>query len=310
MPRFIGKFEDLKTIRSESYDGKSRYLCPYCDSIYGKEPDQSGCVIFDKRKLSGYCFRCETRITHDGLPDLEYLRERILKKEGSMEGESKLLEISWLKSIFDNPEVLEYMHSRFIYNSTLERFNIKSCNIPSPGVVFINKIINENYTDFMQVRLIQNPKFKHVFLRDLIKKLCWIDLVGNQDLIICEGFIDGLSAFQHSKELDQRLNPLPLGGKTITNSQIQELNSFCSSFPEVNITVCMDGGFFEDTLKVASKIYQSCYNTNIKVMPMPFNRDLNEISTKEFLIQYNQCLQFEPSKIKYIRNKVYNKSRL
>ena len=69
--------------------------------------------------------------------------------------------------------------------------------------------------------------------------------------------------------------------------------------------MCLDGGFFEDTLKAATKIYQSTYNTVIKVMPMPYNRDLNEITTEEFNFWYKSSLLFTPSDIKYIRNKVY-----
>ena len=113
-----------------------------------------------------------------------------------------------------------------------------------------------------------------------------------------------MSAYQHSQG---KLNPIILGGKTITDLQIEELREFCSKHKEVNIVVCLDGGFFEDTLKVANKIYQNCYNTKVQVMPMPFNKDLNEISSYKFEELYSKTLNFEPSKVQYIREQVYKK---
>lgn len=301
MRRFIGKFEDLNKIRSKSYNGNSRYFCPYCDTINGKTPDEEGCVIWNHKKQSGYCFRCNTLITHDGLPDIEYIKSKLIKEEENPE--DQLLKIDWLQSIEENKEVLDYMHSRYISTSTLKKFNVKACSDPLDGVVFINKVIDNDYTDFMQARFINSTEFKHAFLKDLNKKLCWLHLCDSNDLIVCEGFTDGLSAYQHS---DYTLNPIILGGKTITNFQIDELKEFCNEYKNVNITVCMDGGFFEDTLKVANKIYQNCYNTIIHVMPMPFNKDLNEINSLEYKKYFNKRLLFEPSKIQYIRNQIYN----
>ena len=299
MKKFIGKFEDLKKVRSFSYNGKTRYYCPYCDTVHGKTPDTEGCLSFNQKTLSGYCFRCGTVVTHDGLKDLEYVQSQLLQKEE--ETNKTLLKVDWLKPVFDNPEVLDYMHSRYITNYTLKRFNIRACDTPD-GVVFINKIIDDEYTDFMQARFVNDPDFKHAFLKDLQKKLCWLHLADTNNLIICEGFTDGLSAYQHSKG---SLNPIIVGGKTITDQQLGELKDFCKNYKEVNIVVCMDGGFFEDTLKVANRIYQSCYNTIVKVMPMPYNKDLNEITSADYKIQFEKCLQFEPSKVGYIRNKVY-----
>lgn len=306
MKRFIGKFEDLKEVKNVSYNGKIRYFCPYCDTIHGRAKDKSGCVVFDKRSMSGYCFRCNTFITHDGLQDLEYIKAKILKQKqiADSKKENKLLKIDWLTPIWENKEALEYMYRRFIVDETMERFNIKACSLPD-GVVFINKVIEDNYTDFMQARFINDNNFKHVFLEDLVKKLCWLHLADDNNLIICEGFTDGLSAYQHS---EGRLHPIILGGKTITDLQIEQLREFCSKYKDVNIIVCMDGGFFEDTLKVANKIYQSCYNTKVKVMSMPFNKDLNEISSTKFKELYSKILDFEPSKVQYIREQVYKKS--
>lgn len=305
MKKFIGKFEDLKKIKNISYNSKVRYYCPYCDTVHGKSKDTKGSVSFDNKKMSGYCFRCGTFITHDGLQDLEYIKSKILKNKQAEESkkDNKLLKIDWLKPIFDNKEVVEYMYRRFIVPETLERFKIKACDSPD-GVVFINKVIEEEYTDFMQARFINDNNFKHVFLVDLIKKLCWLHLAESNNLIICEGFTDGLSAYQHS---EGKLHPIILGGKTITDLQIEELREFCNKHKEVNITVCLDGGFFEDTLKVANKIYQNCYNTNVNVMPMPFKKDLNEISSNKFKDLYSKTLTFEPSRVQYIREKVYKK---
>lgn len=300
MRRFIGKFEDLNKIRSLSYNGRVRYFCPYCDTVHGKEPDAVGCVIWNNRSQTGYCFRCETFISHDGLPDLGYIKQKLIYEEE--QPESKLLKIDWLSSIEDNKTALNYMHSRYISTRTLKRFNVKACSNPLDGVVFINKIIDNDYTDFMQARFINSNEFKHAFLRDLNKKLCWLHLATTNNLIICEGFTDGLSVYQLS---DYTLDPIILGGKTITDLQIQELKEFCNSFKTVNITVCLDGGFFEDTLKVAKKIYNSCYNTLLHVMPMPFNQDLNEISIKNYKECFNNRLLFEPSRVQYIRNQVY-----
>lgn len=306
MKKFIGKFEDLKEVKSISYNGKIRYFCPYCDSVHNKTKDKAGCLTFDKNKMSGYCFRCGTFVTHDGLQDLEFINSKLLKQHriNNDTNNNKILKIDWLIPIFDNKEVLDYMYRRFIETKTLERFNVKACSSPD-GVVFVNQIIENKYTDFMQVRFINDNNFKHIFLEDVVKKLCWLHLAKTNNLIVCEGYTDGLSAYQHSKG---NLNPIILGGKTITDLQIEELKNFCSKYKEVNVIVCLDGGFFEETLKVANKIYQSCYNTKVQVMHMPFKLDLNEISSYKFEELYNKILTFEPSKVQYIREKVYKKS--
>ena len=303
MKKFIGKLEDLKNIKSQSYNGNTRYYCPYCDSVHGKTADITGCLTFSQKTLSGYCFRCHTIVTHDGLKDLDYIQQLLLKKEE--DSSDQILKIDWLEDISKNLEVLEYMHSRFITDKTLSRFNVKACSDPIDGVVFINKIIDNDYTDFMQARFINNNNFKHAFVKDQVKRLCWLYLADSPKIIICEGFTDALSAYQHSSNHGETLNPVVLGGKSITDQQISELKTFCSKYKNVDIVVCMDGGFFEDTLKIAYKVYQSCYNSAVKVMPMPFNKDLNEINSDQYSIYYNKCLQFEPSKVRYIRNKVY-----
>ena len=299
MKKFVGKLQDLTNLKSYSINGKSRYFCPYCDSIHKKEPDIWGCVVFDQSKLSGYCFRCSTPITHDGLQSLDYLESKLNKSE--LKETDQILKINWLSPALDNEKVTEYLNNRFIFNSTIKRFRVKACSDPFDTVVFINKE-EELTTDFLQARFINNPKQNHAFLRDITKKLCWLHHASTPDLILCEGFISGLSAYQHS---NGSLHPIILGGKTITPSQLLELKNYTSKHKSVNITVCLDGGFFEDTLKAATKIYQSTYNTVIKVMPMPYNRDLNEITTEEFNFWYKSSLLFTPSDIKYIRNKVY-----
>jgi hypothetical protein len=305
MKRFVGKLEDLRDIKSTSHDGKVRYFCPYCDSVHGRSPDKEGCLVFNQNTLSGYCFRCETLVTHDGLKSLDYIKSQIEKHSEKERGEN-LLKIDWLIPIENNPEALEYIQSRYITSGTLRRFNVMSFDDPL-AVVYINKILPEDCTDFLQGRFIKDKDFKHAFIKNTVKPLCWLHLAESPNLILCEGFTDGLSAYQHGKYNGDTLHPVVLGGKTITEDQIQELREYCSNYSKVVINVCMDGGFFEDTLKIASKVYQTCYNAELNVIHMPYGKDLNEISSSTFKGLYEKKYSFEPCKLQYIRNEVYGK---
>lgn len=313
MSTFVGSFSDLgKPVRGSRSRG--RYNCPYCDTVHGKSKDENACVTFDQRKQTGICFRCKTIIVNDGLADLDYILEQLKsdkKYDEREQAEKQKLKIDWTLPIMHNYEVWNYMHERKISNHAIERFNVRSCSFPLNGVVFVNKLIDNTYTDFFQIRVLtEEHSRRHAILRDLIKKACWLHLANTPNLIICEGFAGGLSAYQHTLEVfgkGNHLNPVVLLGTSITDIQLSELKTYCSKYEKVKIWVCLDGGFFEDTLKVAGRIFNSCYNSEIKVVPMPFDSDPNDLDCRHFLKTLRKSLSFEPSRIQDIRNKVYNK---
>lgn len=309
--RFIGRFEDLQEKKSESYNGKFRYFCPYCDSIHGKSKDDEGCVIFNMNTMSGYCFRCETLITHDGLMSEEYIQSKLSGKIETAESDkakTDKINIDWLTSANNNKVVMDYLKGRNITQKSIDRFNLLACSSPFNGVAFYNKLIDDKHTDYLYLRGIDSKSnHKHTFIKDVVKKPSWLDKVNTNEVVLCEGFFDGLAVYQHGLELPTQLCPVILSGKIVTNYQLSEIKSTLVKQNQVNITVCMDGGFFEDTLKIADKLYQGCYNSKIYVMILPYGKDPNEVSKEMFLKSFKYRLEYEPSKKQYIRDRVYNR---
>jgi hypothetical protein len=300
----IGNRSDLGTPVSK-IGTKERHNCPYC-VLNGKTPDDGHSLSYDIHKNFGICFRCATIITSDGVRDLEYIKSLLLGSELSdlEKGNSQKLLISWTTPIAENPVAYQYMLNRYIEPKTLERFNIRATNEPFDGVVFINEFIEEKYTSYYQIRVI-NEDTKHAILRDQVKKLAWLCYADTPDIIIVEGFTSGLSAYQHCG-----FNPVVLSGKSMTDYQLHELRSWCSKHSKPNIYVCLDGGFLEEALKVCNKIYKNCYNAVVKIVPLVYNADPNDLNQVDFNRCLGKALNFEPSLTRYIRNKVYNNGNL
>lgn len=305
----IGSVSELVKIKSKS-GTKIRYYCPFCVTIHGKAQDNVGCFLYDLSTMTGYCFRCHSQVIHDGLRDLELIANQLqgedIESEYEKANSQKLRLEGWTTPILENREALIYMKKRGFQYSTLERFGIRACNDPNLGVIFPNKLIEGKYTDFYQIRYV-SYKYRHSMIGNLIKKLCWIDKAETPRLILVEGFSSGLSAYEHTcKWKNDYLNPVILCGNSITPIQLLELKEFCSKYEKVEIYVCLDGGFFEYSLKVAKNIYQKCDNVDIYVTPLPNSEDPNEMEDWKFLIQLDKSFYYEPNRLQYIRNRVYN----
>lgn len=309
MSRFIGKKEDLKDKKSESSNGRIRYFCPYCDSIHGKSQDREGCLLWNEHTLSGWCFRCETIVTHDGLKDANYVMKK-LKGTSSFEAEQKASNdkvfAGWLLSYRESMEAYIYLtQERLILPQVLDRFDVLCCEDPFNAIAIPNKNLGNGYTDYLYVRGYDNTGIKHNFVKDITKKACWLDKIESNNIVLCEGFFDGLAIYQHLMLNDIKADPVPISGKSITQYQAISLKRKLSSINNPEITICMDGGFFEDTLKIAKTVYNYCFNAKVSVMTLPYNKDPNEVDKDTFLRYYAKRMEFEPSKVKYIRNKVY-----
>lgn len=307
MSRHIGKFEDLKTVVKKSRD-ECVYICPYCDIVSNKGPDTRGKFYFNIKKGKGHCFRCETLIYREGIRSIESIIEELNPNYTEKESyKEQLLNISgWSTSIIENRDCLNYMINRGIQLETLHKFNVRSTNIPHLGVVFINKLIDGKYTDFYQIRNI-DAWCKHATLRDLVKPCNWLDVQEKgSDVIICEGFVDGLSCYEH---LDGKVFPTPLVGKSLTKMQLLQLVKHVRNNGVSTIYVCMDGGFFESTLSIARTLHKKVVRCTIKVVPMPWGKDPNEICKEDFLKCIEKSLIYSPENERYIRSIVYGNKR-
>lgn len=306
----IGQLSDLIEVKSKS-GTKIRYNCPYCDVIHGKRPDTKGCFSYDIATLSGWCFKCHSQVIHDGLRDLKLIADDLQSETQESEwkeaNEQKLRLTDWTSSILDNPKALMYMEKRGFSKETLTRFNIRACNEPSLGVIFPNKIINNEYTDFYQVRYVDFYN-KHSMLKSLHKKCNWLHIADTPRLIIVEGFSSGLAAYQHSlKWKEEYLNPIIICGNSMTRIQLRELKEFCANYDKTEIYVCLDGGFYENGLKIAKNIYQKCSDVDIYMTYLHGDTDPNDLETWEFLSQIDKSYYYEPNRLQYIRSRVYNR---
>lgn len=304
----IGSVSELVKIKSQS-GTKIRYYCPFCVTAHNKTPDLSGCFVYDTAKLTGYCFRCHSQVIHDGLRDLDLLANKLkgdtLEEEYKKAQNQKLRLEGWTTPIIENTEALLYMKKRGFSFSTLDRFKIRACNEPSLGVVFANRIFDEGYTDFYQVRY-KSFKYRHAMLGNLIKKACWLNYADTPRLVLVEGFSSGLAAYEHSCKWKQDyLNPVICCGNSLTEIQLRELKEYCDKFNQVKIYICLDGGFFEYALKIAKKIYERCNNVELLLTHLTGSSDPNDLEYWEFLQRLDSSYYYEPNRVQYIRKRAY-----
>jgi hypothetical protein len=301
----FGELSDLQVLVGRQ--GKEDiYKCPYCQEL-GKSPDEQGKFYFNTIKNVGHCWRCETVIISTSLRPVESIRRQLDEKPEEERYDSQLLSIdSWTVPIRELKNSYIYMvQERKISPEVLRIFNIRACSIPRTGVVFCNKTwmdpISGYLTDFLTIRNVFS-KMKHTIIREQVKPLLWSTKPFSNKLIIVEGPISGLSAFQH---LDGEISPAVLLGKSFSELQKAQLRELVSWNFVKEVYVCCDGGFFENTLKIAKEVYRIIPHTEVLVTKLPWNKDPNDLTKKEFKECFGKSWLYEPLRASLIRKEAY-----
>jgi hypothetical protein len=280
--KFFGEISDLTEQVGRSQH-EIIYRCCYCAELTGN-PDTKGKFYFNEVYQVGTCFRCGTVILDDSLRSFELIEQQLNRIPEEDSYRNQLFNLD--KWTFPITEIgsfyLKYMtENRNMQRSVLDRFNIRACESPKKGIVFTNKITNmddRTITDYIQIRKLKGfPKYLNI--SDEIKPLSWIDYIQSDVLALVEGFISGLSAYQHT---DGNLSPGVLGGKSISRFQINQLKDLCTVKSIRTIYVITDGGFFENALGIARVIERELYNQEIIVTKLPGRCDPNEMNKSEF----------------------------
>jgi hypothetical protein len=301
----FGEFLDLRTlVRKSGYE--EVYLCPYCVELT-KTADTTGHFYYNTVKQIGHCFRCETVIISDALRTPELIRQQLeTPKDEERYPYQRLSLGDWTSPIRDNQECLDYMvNDRRIFPEVLDRFNILATRTPRLGVVFCNKIWTDGLsrvTDFLSIRNV-NSTIRHTNIHDQVKPLMWTNYVDTNRVMLIEGTISGLSVYQH---LDGTVCPLVLLGKTISPFQLSQLKEIVSSKKVDKIYVCVDGGFFENGIKIARSVYKSLDYQDVFLIRLHWKQDPNSVSRKKFKDAFeNEIFPFQPLAVNLLRRNVY-----
>lgn len=309
----FGEFLDLRHLVRKSYH-EEIYQCPYCVDL-GKGPDKEGKFYYNVVKQVGHCFRCETLIVSDSLRTPELIRQQLdTVPDEEKYLFQKLALDNWTFPIKENPECLSYMtNDRGIYSDVLERFNILATTTPKLGAIFCNKIwkdaLSVTVTDFILIRNINvhaNDQ-RHTVIRDQVKPLLWCNHVDTDRVILVEGTISGLSTYQH---LDGKVCPLVLLGKSISSLQLSQLRAIVASKRVEQIYIALDGGYFENAIKIARSVYKALDHQDVFILNLPNKQDPNSIARKQFKeIWENKSYPFQPLAPNITRNSAYGKRR-
>lgn len=282
--KHFGKFEDLTEL-VHSTEEEDIYLCPYCPEIVGT-PDTKGKFSYNTIKTIGHCWRCESVIIHDGLRSIEAI-QRILKSKNTSINypDQKLYVAHWSKPISEDIECLQYMRRRKLNIDILEKYNVRATQSPYAGIVLLNKLIDTDFTDYLQIRALDSTRsLRYNSVKDLVKPLSWIDHIDTEAVAIVEGFISGLAAKQYVPEY---LSPLILTGKSISNLQLSMLSEAVDKYSVKSIFIILDGGYEIDALKIARTIYPRLVDVEVFLTKLPRNTDPNELDATTF----RTCLQ-------------------
>jgi hypothetical protein len=307
---YIGDVSDL-TIKVRKYKAEEVFLCPYCADLTD-HPDTRGKFYYNSVYQTGHCFRCEVIIVDNSLRSYELIREQLNSIPDSVRYKNQIFNLNdWTFPVVGSAEHLEYMtKKRAIRSDVLDRFNVLGCESPRSGIVFINKlneIDHRNVTDYIQIRLIKvKGRMKYLNIAEEIKPLSWTRYIDTPEIALVEGFISGLSVYQHTRG---KLNPVVLSGKTISELQINQLKEICT--PRYNIKtiyVITDGGFFENSIKIARQLERELYDQTIFVTKLPERLDPNEMTADQFNRAWNES-SWSYTKLSEgrIRNEAYNR---
>lgn len=304
---YFGEFLDLKVLVKRS-NHEEIYECPFCDQLTGS-PDTTGKFYYNIVKQVGFCFRCEALIISDALRTPELIRQVLETVPDEEKYESQKLALTnWTTPVKENPECLHYMENeRGIYTEVLNRFNVLATRTPKLGVVFCNKIWKDGsaiVTDFLTIRNV-NSSIRHTVIRDQVKPLLWCNYVDTNYVILVEGTISGLSAYQH---LDEKVCPIVLLGKTISDLQLSQLKSIVTSKKVDKIYIAPDGGFFESGIKIATSAYKALDHQDVFILRLPFKQDPNSLTKKRFReIWDNESYSFHPLTVNLLRHNAYKR---
>jgi hypothetical protein len=308
--KYIGELGDLKE-QVGQYRNEIVFKCVYCQELTGN-PDTKGKFYYNQLYQVGTCFRCETIIVDNSLRSYELIRQQLNSIPDSVRYKNQIFNLNeWTFPAVDSAEHLEYMtKKRAIRSDVLDRFNVLGCESPRKSIVFINKlneIDNRYMTDYIQVRLIKvKGRRKYINLPDEIKPLSWTQYIDTPEIALVEGFISGLSVYQHTKG---KLNPVVLSGKTISELQISQLKEICTlKYNIKTIYVITDGGFFENSIKIARQLERELYDQTIFVTKLPERLDPNEMTADQFNRAWNES-SWSYTKLSEgrIRNEAYNR---
>jgi hypothetical protein len=309
---YFGEFSDLKELVKKS-GNEFRYNCPYCAELIG-EPDRKGKFYYNEIIGAGHCFRCDCRIVNDGLRSLDLIRQQLDQIPDQDRYAIQAFNVTgWTWPVADEdgtPQLSYMLDTRRISKSTLDHFQILACDSPNKGIVFCNKLWHADgsfYTDFFQLRQIQALP-KYVNLRDIVKPLSWLDYTRSKNMImIVEGFISGIASYQH---MDGTIDPVILGGKTISKVQINQLKEACEEKDFSQVYVILDGGYLEEAIRVARKLERELLNQDIFIVKLPFKKDPNELTTAQFRSAFkNHTYHYTRLAESCIRNEAYGKKK-
>jgi hypothetical protein len=304
--RNFGEFSDLKILIKSS--GREQiFFCPYCEDVKGS-PDLEGKFYYNVVKQIGHCFRCETTVSDIGLRSIEQIKLQLDEVSSLEKYREQILNLNgWTSYISSgSPEALEYaVNQRNIYPEVLTKFEVRSCSTPRDAIIFTNRIwIQEGrlVSDFIQLRNINGP-LRYSNLADQVKPLCWVNYINSSKVMLVEGFISGMSAYQH---LDGEVSPLVLLGKSISGLQLLQLKAACSEKKITQVYVVTDGGFFEDGIKIARILDKELYNQKIYVTKLYWKKDPNNMTRREFLnCFYDRTYEYSKLKESQMRNLAY-----
>ena len=306
---YYGEISDLKELVKRS-GNELIYKCVYCKELTG-EPDLKGKFYYNQMNAVGHCFKCDTRIISNGLRSVELIRQQLNQVPDEYRYAIQKYNMTgwtWLVTSIECPQLQYMTEKRFISKDTLNHFQVLACESPNEGIVFCNKLFVEDsqyFTDFFQLRQI-NAFPKYANLRDAVKPLGWTSYVENESIMIVEGFISGMSAYEH---LDGMVDPVVLEGKTINKVQISQMKQLCSDNHKiVRIYITLDGGYFEEGIKIARKLERELHGQEIFIVNLPFKKDPNELKKSQFQKVFNEK-QYYYTRLSeaLVREKAYGK---
>ncbi len=255
-------------------ENSSHYIC-ICPSCNNSKPK----FYVSKDEGKGFCFHCNYSITD---PDMalnnmlegKELEEKVILKTFSLDMIPELNDVGH-----------QYLSNRRLSDGIIQRYNFRSYNIWNQDCVFIPNKIENNKTDFFQLRFTGESKLRY-YTAKATKPLFGLQgLIGTDTLMLCEGIFTAIGA---SDKIS--VDCISLLGKFLSSHQEMQLKGIVDPYKE--IVVGLDSMTYSESYKLSRHLLQLFPEKQISMVLLPDGEDdYDDLSQQKAVDYYNNRIR-------------------
>lgn len=245
--------------------------CPVCGDINGGSTPK---YYLDKKKGLGHCFRCGYSSLD---PDLA------LEYELTKEDKEEFIVHNYMLNLI--PELTEqgkeYLLKRGLTEEIIDLYKFKSYHIWGKDTVFIPNKVENDKTDFYQLRFIDGGNFRYYTAKATKPLFGLAGLSGSDSVILCEGIFTSIGA-----KMKLGIDSVCLLGKTLTAYQQMQIVELLRGHSE--LVVGLDSQTYSESYSLARRLLNLFPEKKISIILLPDDElDYADMDKERAMKYYN-----------------------